>query len=231
MELHLFSGGAAQAVVNGLRPAFEAAQACTLAPTFGAVGAMRDKLLAGDPCDLVILSQALVDGLTGQGHLLADSARPLGRVETGVAVRAGSPPVDIRDGDALGAALRACTGLYVPHLTQSTAGIHIAGVLEKLGLTSVLADRIHEYPNGNAAMAAMAKADGHGLIGCTQVTEIRYTPGVSLVGNLPSGYGLSTIYTAAVCTHAAEPALAGAFVRVLSEPASASLRKASGFDI
>ncbi|ALM86566.1 substrate-binding domain-containing protein [Bordetella sp. N] len=231
MELQLFSGGAAQAVVNGLRPSFEAAHACTVAPTFGAVGTMRDKLLAGAPCDLLVLSQVLIDQLTQQGHLVAGSARPLGRVETGVAVLAGNAPVDVSDGDALRAALLACKGLYVPHLTQSTAGIHIAGVLNKLGLTDTLADRIHEYPNGNAAMTAMAKAGGQGLLGCTQVTEIRYTPGVTLVGDLPSGYGLSTVYTAAVCTHAAAPALAAQFVQALSEPASASLRKESGFSL
>ncbi|WP_454689081.1 molybdate ABC transporter substrate-binding protein [Achromobacter aloeverae] len=231
MELHLFSGGAAQAVVNGLRPAFEAAHACTLAPTFGAVGAMRDKLLAGAPCDLVILSQTLIDQLSGQGHLVAGSARPLGRVETGVAVCAGSPPVDVGSGDALRASLLACAGLYVPHLTQSTAGIHIAGVLDKLGLTAALADRIHEYPNGNAAMTAMAQAGTPGLVGCTQVTEIRYTPGVTLVGDLPAGYGLSTVYTAAVCARAAAPALATEFVRALNEPGSASLRKECGFGV
>jgi len=231
MELHLFSGGAAQAVVNGLRSDFEAAHACAVVPTFGAVGTMRDKLLAGAPCDLLILSQVLIDQLTQQGHLVPGSAQALGRVETGVAVCAGSPPVAVHDGDALRAALQACTGLYVPHLTQSTAGIHIAGVLKKLGLDQILADRIHEFPNGNAAMTAMAKAGGPGLIGCTQVTEIRYTQGVTLVGDLPSGYGLSTVYTAAVCTRAAAPDLAAEFVRTLTGSGSSALRTASGFGV
>ncbi len=231
MELRLFSGGAAQAVVNGLRSAFEAAHGCTLAPSFGAVGTMRDKLLAGAPCDLLVLSQALIDQLLQQGHLIEGSARPLGRVETGVAVCAGSEPVDVSHGDALRATLAACTGLYVPHLTQSTAGIHIAGVLKKLGLDSILAGRIHEFPNGAAAMAAMAKAGGRGVLGCTQVTEILYTPGVTLVGDLPPGYGLSTVYTAAVCTRAAARELAAAFVDALSGPASSALRRDAGFGV
>jgi len=54
MELVLFSGGAAQAVATGLQGAFEAGQGCKLSATFGAVGLMRDKLLAGEPCDAVI---------------------------------------------------------------------------------------------------------------------------------------------------------------------------------
>lgn len=51
--LRFLSGGAAQGLVRGLKPEFETVQACALDGQFGAVGAMRDRLLAGDPCDLV----------------------------------------------------------------------------------------------------------------------------------------------------------------------------------
>ena len=45
-------------------------------------------------------------------------------------------------------------------------------------------------------------------IGCTQVTEILSTPGVTLVGPLPKQFELATVYTAGVCTGAAQPELA-----------------------
>jgi molybdate transport system substrate-binding protein len=231
MKLTLFSGGAAQAVVTGLQAPFQAASASTLAPTFGAVGTMRDKLLAGEPCDLVILSDALIKDLEQQGHVVPGSARQLGRVETGVAVREGMPAVAVGNGEELKATLAACKGLFVPHLQKSTAGIHIAGMLKKLGLDTVLADRIHEFPNGAAAMAELAKTTGDGMIGCTQVTEIMYVPGVSLVADLPSGFGLSTIYTAACCTRAEHPELARSFVQALSDQASSALRARAGFGV
>ena len=231
MKLTLFSGGAAQAVVTGLQQDFEQADGCTLAPTFGAVGTMRDKLLAGEPCDLLVLSASLIEQLTAQGHVVAGSARALGPVATGIAVRNGTPEVAVGNGEALKATLSAARGLYVPDMTRSSAGIHIAGMLKALGLVEVLAGRIHEFPNGATAMRELARSEGEGMLGCTQVTEIMYTPGVRLVGELPAEHALSTVYTAAVCSRAQVPELAAAFVEVLAGEASAALRGRSGFGL
>jgi len=231
MKLPLFSGGAAQAVVTGLQPAFESAHGCTLAPTFGAVGAMRDKLLAGEPCDLLVLSASLIEELTAQGHVVPGSARDLGPVATGVAVLEGAPAVDVSDAAALRQTLLAARGLYVPDLRKSSAGIHIAGMLQALGLTGSLADRLHEYPNGATAMREMAAAGGDGLVGCTQVTEIMYTPGVRLVGELPAAHALRTVYTAAVCTAAQSPEVAAQLADLLAGPDSLALRRSSGFAV
>ncbi|MGI4778340.1 MAG: molybdate ABC transporter substrate-binding protein [Janthinobacterium lividum] len=231
MELKLFSGGAAQAVVTGLQPAFETLHGCTLSPTFGAVGAMRDKLLAGELCDLLVLSAALIEQLARQGHVVADSARDLGPVATGVAVPDGTAPVDVCTSEALERTLSAARALYVPDLARSSAGIHIAGMLKTLGLTASLAGRIREFPNGAAAMREMAADGGEGLVGCTQVTEILYTPGVRLVGELPAAHALRTVYTAAVCTRAESPAQAATLVDLLSGGASLALRRESGFAI
>ena len=231
MKLTLFSGGAAQAVVTGLQPDFERAHGCTLAPTFGAVGAMRDKLLAGEPCDLLVLSASLIGQLTVQGHVVPGSARALGPVATGMAVRSDAPAVAVATSEALKATLRAARGLYVPDLTKSTAGIHIAGMLAALGLTESLAGRLHEFPNGATAMRELARSKGDGLVGCTQVTEILYTPGVRWVGELPAAHALSTVYTAGVCVRAQQPALAASFVDALTSESSAALRRASGFGL
>jgi len=231
MNLTLFSGGAAQAVVNGLQAEFEHAHGCTLAPTFGAVGAMRDKLLGGAPCDLLVLSASLIAQLEADGHVVAGSARPLGRVATGVAVRSDAPVVAVDTPDALKETLAAARGFHVPDLRQSTAGIHIAGVLAALGLAEAMADRIREFPNGATAMRELARSEGAGMLGCTQVTEIMYTPGVKLVGELPAAHALNTVYSAAVCRTAREPALAAQLVEALAGEGSAALRRRSGFTL
>jgi molybdate transport system substrate-binding protein len=229
MTLNVFSGGAAQAVVTGFEAAFETQTGHGLASTFGAVGTMRDKLLAGAPCDVVILSAALIAQLEQQGALVPGSARTLGSVATGVAVRTGAPAMAVDSGASLKAAFGAARGLYVPHMTQSSAGIHVANILKQLGLDTVLAGRIHEYPNGATAMREMSQTNGPGMIGCTQVTEILYTPGVTLVGELPPGFELSTVYAAAVCAGAAEPAMAARLVEQLGGPDTHALRIEAGF--
>ena len=230
VHLHLLSGGAAQGVVRALEEEFRVATGASLQGTFGAVGAMREKLLAGAPCDVVILTAAIVAELERDGRVLAATSAPLGRVRTGVAVRAGESLPDITDGAALRATLLAARGICFPDPKLATAGIHFIEVLRKLGIRDEVAPRLMPYPNGATAMRELARATVPGLVGCTQITEIRYTPGVVLVGPLPAGFELSTVYAAAVCAGAAEPDLARRLVALLSGPSSQALRAAGGFE-
>jgi molybdate transport system substrate-binding protein len=229
MDLTIFSGGAAQAVVHHLQQDFEQTHSCTLAATFGAVGVMRDKVLAGETCDVLILSAALISQLAQQDQVVQGSLRAIGTVATGIAVPEGAPALAVHTSDSLKAALTAATGIYVPDLLRSTAGIHIASMLKSLGIDQIVADRLHEYPNGATAMRELAQKGGDGAIGCTQVTEIMYTPGVTLVGVLPPEFALTTVYTAAVCGHARQPTLAAAFVQALCANESLGFRTQSGF--
>ncbi|GAB3771602.1 substrate-binding domain-containing protein [Ramlibacter monticola] len=227
--LHILSGGAAQGLVSRLQAEFEARHDCRLAGTFGAVGAMKDKLLAGAPCDLLILTQALVQDLGAQGHADASSARPLGLVKTGVALKAGREPVAIRTANDLKALLASAPAIYFPDPAKATAGIHFMKVLQALGLADD-PRRLRTFPNGATAMAELARAPEPEAVGCTQVTEILITQGVHLTGLLPSPHELATTYTAAVAAGAKEPDLARALVAALTAPDAAQVRKECGFE-
>ena len=197
--LRILAGGAAQSLVEKARPGFE------IDGTFSAVGAMRDKLLAGEPADIVILSRALVDELARSGHVVASTMTDVARVATAVAVRSGDPLPAIGDKAGLAAALETADEIHFPDPAQATAGIHFAQVIARLGLTAAVADRLRLGPNGATAMKALANSKVPHPIGCTQETEIRSTPGIVLVGPLPPGCDLTTVYTAAVTTTAKRP--------------------------
>jgi molybdate transport system substrate-binding protein len=229
-QLHILSGGAAFGLVSKLEAQFKASSGCTLAGTYSAVGVMRDQLLAGAPCDVVILSAALIAQLEASGHVAAGSARALGKVRTGIAVKAGSPQPLVGSPQQLKAALLAANGIYFPDPIKATAGIHFMNVMKHLGIDTQVASRLRSYPNGATAMAEMAKCPEPGLVGCTQVTEILYTPGVDLVAVLPKEFELATVYTAAVSSKAANPSQAAALVALLSSPGAAALRLAGGFE-
>lgn len=230
IQVHVLSGGAAQGLVTQLQERFEAQYASHIAATFGAVGMMKDRLLDGAPCDVLILTDALVAQLTASGELVAGSARALGKVKTGIAVRTGDAPVDVDNPGALKAALQAARGIYFPDPVKATAGIHFMNVLRQLGLEAELADRLHPFANGATAMKAMAEAEGTGLIGCTQVTEILYIDGVELVALLPSEFELATVYTAAVCARSTQRQAAHALIALLAGEEAAALRLACGFE-
>lgn len=229
-QIHLLSGGAAKGLVSQLQPRFLAQTGFAVEGRFDAVGMMRDQLLAGAPCDVIILTDALITQLTASGHVAAGSARPLGLVKTGIAVKDGATISPLATAAQLKQALQAATAIYFPDPVKATAGIHFMKVLRQLGIDAQVADRLRPYPNGAAAMQALSQAGEPGAIGCTQVTEIIFAPGVQLVAALPKEFELATLYTAAVCSQAAQPQAARDLIELLTSEEAAPLRSAGGFE-
>jgi molybdate transport system substrate-binding protein len=227
--LHLLSGGAAQGLVKALTPSIETSTDTQLSCTFGAVGLMKQKLMEGASCDVIILTAVLIEQLTASGHVLADSARPLGFVKTGVAVKSGTPWPKVETAEQLKVAMLAATGIYFPDPHLSTAGIHFMKVLHGLGIAEIVASKLRPYPNGNTAMNAMAACDDPHVIGSTQVTEILVTDGVELVANLPLEFELATLYTAGVLSTSTFAAQAQALIDLLTSAEHALLREKGGF--
>jgi len=100
-----------------------------------------------------------------------------------------------------------------------------------LGLDVELADRLRVFPNGATAMRAMAQDPEQHLIGSTQVTEIKYTSGIDLVGLLPQEFELATTYTLGIATRAQAPQLAQALADLLCSDSTRELRTQGGFEL
>lgn len=227
--LRIFSGGAAQGLVRALEADFTAATGLGIEGNFGAVGAMRARLEAREPADVAILTDAIMRSLADSGLVTASSLTAIGGVETAIAVRNADRAPIVTDGEALKAALLASDAIYMPDAEQSTAGIHFAGVMRRLGIFDEVSGRLRGFPNGATAMAALASAPEQRPIGCTQVTEILATPGVILVMALPPGHDLTTLYTAGILVNAAAPEAARALLELLSGERQAGLRARCGF--
>jgi len=228
-ELNVLCAGAVKGLVLALQGGFESATGLRLHATFGAVGAIRDVLRSGAPCDVFIATDAMIGSLQANGEMRAATARAIGRVQTAVAVKASAPRPAIDNAESLKAALLAASAIYFPDATLSTAGAHVAAILERLALRDALASRLRMFANGATAMRELAGADEQ-AIGCTQATEIRYTPGLALVGPLPAPFALATVYSAAVASQARDDEGALRFIDLLSGSASAELRRDGGFD-
>jgi len=136
----------------------------------------------------------------------------------------------LQNAAAARATLLSASALYFPDAERSTAGAHVAHVLRRLGIDEALAPRCRMFANGAIAMRTLADSDDVQAIGCTQITEIRYTPGIVLAGPLPAAFELATTYSAAIARDAREPALARRFIEVLAGEQSRDLRLAGGFD-
>lgn len=227
--LNILGGGAAQGLVSRLAPEFSAHTGCDIEGEFNAVGVMAARLRGGVKADVVILTATIVAELAVEKLIVPASIADIGLVETVIAVRAGDPLVTANDAAALRAALLAADAIFVPDTRTSTAGIHVAKVLQQLGIADEVTARLKIYPNGATAMRHLAASPARRPIGCTQSTEIISAPGVMLSGSLPPGCELSTVYTAAVTTAAARPDAARTLIDLLTGADQAGLREQAGF--
>src|SRR4029453_15387336 len=164
-SLNILSGGAAQGLVKSLVPAFKARTGLDIEGEFGAVGAMADKLRAGRPCDIFILTEGLVGTLAQEKLIAPASVKNVGVVETALAVRANDPGISAPDQESLRKALLAADAIYVPDTKASTAGIHVAKVLALLGIDKEVESCLKIYPNGATAMRQLAEPPARRPVG------------------------------------------------------------------
>jgi molybdate transport system substrate-binding protein len=228
-SLKILSGGAAQGLVASIAPKFKAMTGLDIEGEFGAVGAMADKLRGGTAADILVLTATMIATLARENHVVAASVADIGLVETAIAIRAGDQPVSVRNTVELRKAFLAADAIFVPDTRASTAGIHVAKVVQQLGIADDVVARLKIFPNGATAMRNLAASTATKPIGCTQSTEIISTAGVMLSGSLPPGCELSTVYTAAVATQAADAKHAKILIDLLAGADQCELRSLAGF--
>jgi molybdate transport system substrate-binding protein len=228
--LRLLSAGAAQGVASALAEAFQSETGEELDAAFMPVGAVKERLLAGERCDVVVSTPAMLEELARHALVDATTVAILGSVHAGVAVRSSDDAPMIDRPDRLRDSLDAAPRIHVPDPLRATAGGHFVKVLRALGLYETIEARLASHPSGAAAMAALASTSERGSLGCTQVTEIRYVAGVKLVGPLPAPFDLATAYAAAVSVAPRDRILARRFVELLTGPEGARARATAGFE-
>ena len=251
--IHVLSAGACKGLFYALYP--KRLKNGKLNGTFSAVGAIEEKLLAGAACELLVLTMPLLESLAKQGWVDASTIKPIGSVATGIAI-AGldnkpnkkqnnkqnkhsgdenftlqSCP-DVTTAESLKGNLLAATAIHYPDPARSTAGIHFNKILTDLGIFDSVKARCHHYPNGALAMKALgenAEKLGPLQIGCTQVSEILYTPSVRLVAPLPAPFELRTTYAAALTISGLDSNRARRMLEDLTGKTTEALRLRSGF--
>jgi molybdate transport system substrate-binding protein len=89
VELNVLAAGAVEAVVRDVVGSFEKESGHTVKLTYAPVGALRDKIYAGEPADLTIVTPVIIEQLLARGLVRSDTRTDLGRVGGGIAVRKG----------------------------------------------------------------------------------------------------------------------------------------------
>jgi len=229
-DIRILSAGAAQAVVEKIKETYARETGHRVTAEFSAVGAMKARVVGGEAVDVIILTGALIDELIASGHVVAGSRSDIGKVGTGVAVRAGTPMPDVSSARALRGSLLAAGRIVCPDPATATAGKVVMGVLERLGIAAQMQARMQFFPNGFAAMKWLAESRGTLEAGITQITEILANPGVNYAGPLPGDLQVMTVYAAGVAARAQNPNGAQDFIARLTAPIARTMLARAGYE-
>jgi molybdate transport system substrate-binding protein len=226
-DIKVMSAGAVQSMVTALGAEFERETGNRLNLNFNTVGALRERLQAGEAADLAILSASAIEALEKTGLFVPGSRAELGRTVTGVVVKEGAPLPDISTPEAFKQALlKARTVAYSDPAAGGSSGTYFAGLLQKLGIAEAVNSKAVLGKRGYEV--AQAVADGRAEIGTTFISEALTIKGVTVVGPLPGALHNANTYTAAIHISAAAPEGARALLRKLTDPATAARWTAAG---
>jgi molybdate transport system substrate-binding protein len=210
-EIKVMAGSVLSTVIGQLGPQFKPATGTKLAMQYGLSRMFKRQIDAGVAFDLVILSVETVDQLIKERKVVAASRTDIARTGLGIAVRKGAPRPDISSVEAFKKTLLAANSISWAPKTET--GEHLSKVFERLGLQEEI--MIRSRSQQAVERVAMAVANGEAEIAIT-VTSLLITPGVELVGPIPSELQTYLTFTAAVGVTAKHPEGSFALIRHLT---------------
>lgn len=233
-EVKVLSAVGMRQVLLELWPQFERSTGHTLAVTFDAFSVIMDRIENGETVDVVIIPRAGLERLTQTGKVVPGSGFDLASSIVGVAVRKGAPKPDISSTDAFRHALLKARSVARPDPAMGgSSGVHIAGVLVRLGIAdevnskSVIASR----PGDASAMPGYSVADGRAEIALHQMQELMAVPGIEIVGPFPGDLQETFFFSAGVMATGKAAAAGRALIAFLRTPHAMSVIKAKGMDL
>jgi molybdate transport system substrate-binding protein len=223
-EIKVMTGNALRAAYDELLPQFERATGHKLALQLGLPPALFQKIDAGEPFDVVILSLD-VEGLIKQGKVAANSRTVLGRTGVGVAIQKGAPKPDFSTVEAfkrmlLNAKTFATSG-------DGSSGRYVAGLLERLGIADQVKSKMR---SGLSGAAGEMLSRGEVELVVSGLPPLIGVPNIEWLGPIPAEINSWVVFTGGVSTTAKEAEAGRALLKFLTTPAAVAVLKAKGLD-
>jgi molybdate transport system substrate-binding protein len=129
----VFSANIFAGVLNELASEFERTSGHNVTIVYGTIGAIENRVDAGEFADVTILPRRIMDELVRQERVILGSSVDLAHSTVGVAVRTGAPKPDISSVDA---SRRSTVKLisYSDPTSGAAPGVLFSRVLHRLGI-------------------------------------------------------------------------------------------------
>jgi molybdate transport system substrate-binding protein len=216
-DIRMLSVGAVQNAVRTLAAEFNKETGQQVVLTIGSPAVVMQKIKAGEIFDAVIVSEAAMDELDGDGIVNPESRVRLASTGLGIAVRAGAPALDLSTPEAFEQALLAAKSIvYGDPTLPHQSGEKTEKILAKAGILEALKPKLRIVPGQAASQELIAK--GEVEMGLYNVSEIPDGGGLKFAGPVPAPLQINTSYEGALMSDGSEPQAARAFIRFLASP-------------
>jgi molybdate transport system substrate-binding protein len=216
---------AVRGAVQNLVDPYLQATGCRIDADFAPTRALLDRLRAGEPADLVILTREGLHELAGEGKVIAASCLDLARSFVGIAIRAGAAHPDIASEAALRDTLLMSRAVAYSQIGAS--GILFAGLIARMGIADEINAKAVIIPSG---LTAARLVSGEAELAVQQISELKQVDGIEVVGPIPHALQTPAIFSAGLMTASPRGATAGNLLRQLASPEFADALRAAGLE-
>lgn len=221
-DITVFTSGGTNPGLRALSAAWTAETGKQVTIVGGTVTRARDNAKNRTPGDLVLLPLPQLTEV--KANLKPLPFTPIGRVNFGLAVKAGTPHPDISTLPKFIAVLKAGSGVgFTDPALGSAAGIMVAALLARPDFAGVTPRPIAGTPGLAIARDGIQYALG-------PISEEVTVPGVEVVGVMPKEIEMHFDYAGAVLDYAAQPDEAAAFLAYITRPEARPVWKGTGVE-
>jgi len=223
--LKALSSNGVHAALEVLAPQCERSIGRTVAFEYGTSTSIRQRIVGGEPVDLLFVVKDSVTDLAPQ-HVDPSSMKPLGRAGIGVGIRAGARRYDIGSAAEMRQTLLASRS--VTYAQDGASRAHIERMFAQLGIADEMKAKTLLEPGSVRAAAKVVAGEAEILL--TLVSEILPVEGMQLIGPLPAEFQSYISFAGFVSSGAKDRAAASAFLECIAAPANAATFVAKGIE-
>jgi molybdate transport system substrate-binding protein len=227
-ELRVLSAAAMQSVFKDIREEFQRVSGYRLVIHYATIGAVNDYALAGEQADLIIGSSQSLPVLVKARKINASSLTPICKTGIGVVAPAGIELKVTSVEDFKRALLASRAIVYADPIRGGAAGIHVAKVIDQLGLTNQIKPKLRLAAGGDITEVTLSL--GPAALGITQISEIADKPEAQLAGPLPGEFQNYTVFVAGVPTTAPQSEGVTALLKFLRSPKVLAVIRTKGME-
>lgn len=221
-DITVLTSGGTNPGLRALAAKWEAETGKKVTIVGGTVTRARDNVANKVPGDIAVLPAPQFDEVSA--NYKPGTAKPIGRVHFGLAVKAGEPKPDISTLPKFIAVLKAGSGVgFTDPARGSAAGKWVAELLARPEFAGVT-------PRPIAGTPGLAIARDGIQYGLGPISEEVTVPGVEVVGTLPKEIATHFDYSAAVLGIATQAEEAAAFLTYITRPEARAAWKETGVE-